>query len=67
MLLTVSVTVFFNVPYAPIIGPAYIALSSAMACRVFRMVRLCNLDVPGLSTAQIDGAFHVTSGASHES
>lgn len=67
MLLATSVTVFFDVPYAHIIGPAYVSLSSVMACRVFLLVRLCNLQEheQGLGTAEIDGAFRVASAALH--
>lgn len=70
MLLATSVTVFLDLPYAHITGPAYISLSSAMACRVFLMVRLCNLHDSdrGLNTAEIEGAFRVASAALyHES
>lgn len=37
----------------PILGSAYFALSSAMACRVFRAVLLGNIQDPPLNTAAI--------------
>lgn len=36
-----AVAVYIGLPYSDTVGALYIALSSALACRVFRMLRLC--------------------------
>jgi hypothetical protein len=43
----------------PILGSAYFALSSAMACRVFRAVLLGTIKVPQVTTARISSLVHV--------
>lgn len=61
MLLGSAVLDFFYVSYVPLIGPAYSALSSSMACRVFRMVNLCITDVCDLDTHDIERALELAS------
>lgn len=36
-----AVHVFLGLPYAELVGMIYVALASALACKVFRMVLLC--------------------------
>lgn len=56
--LTAAVTVFLGTPYSALIGIAYVALSSMLACRVFRMVLLCDKPDGGqLNTAAIESIF----------
>lgn len=42
-----------NTRYTELVGVSYIALSSSMACRVFRMVLLCNTVVDAPNTEDI--------------
>lgn len=59
--MTCTILVFFGSPYSIVSGLAYVALSSAMACRVFRMVLLCKRDIDPLNTADIDDIFRAVS------
>ncbi|KZP20644.1 hypothetical protein FIBSPDRAFT_1044688 [Athelia psychrophila] len=49
--LSATFTFFLGTRYAGLIGLSYIALSSCMACRVFRMVLLCDTVPDNLNTA----------------
>lgn len=37
-----AVAIYLGLPYSDTIGVFYLALSSALACRVFRMLLLCH-------------------------
>ncbi|KZP07001.1 hypothetical protein FIBSPDRAFT_1044721 [Athelia psychrophila] len=41
ILVAAAVTMFLGTPYSTLLGLIYIALSSGMSCKVFRMVMLC--------------------------
>lgn len=41
VLIVAAVIIYMGLPYSDVLGDVYIALSSAMACRVFRMLMLC--------------------------
>lgn len=41
VLIVAAVVIHMGLPYSDVLGDVYIALSSAMACRVFRMLMLC--------------------------
>lgn len=41
VLVVAAVAVHINLPYADVLEVVYTALSSALACRVFRMLLLC--------------------------
>lgn len=43
--------------YSSLLGPAYIAISSAMACRAYLTVLLCSIDDEDLDTSRIKSAF----------
>ena len=44
VLVVTAVAVYIGLPYSNVLGVIYIALSSALACRVFRMLVLCRWD-----------------------
>ncbi|KZP20604.1 hypothetical protein FIBSPDRAFT_861348 [Athelia psychrophila] len=45
--------VFLGLPYAEFVGMIYVGLSSALACRVFRMVLLCEPDDDGMGVVTL--------------
>ncbi|KZP23253.1 hypothetical protein FIBSPDRAFT_853335 [Athelia psychrophila] len=51
--LSSTITYAMNTRYTELVGVSYIALSSSMACRVFRMVLLCNTAVDAPNTEDI--------------
>lgn len=60
------ITYVLSVPYSPLVGLIYIALSSSMACRVFRMVLLSKTVVDVLNTEDIARAMNFSSAGNEE-
>lgn len=51
--LCTTITIFFGVHYSQLAYMSYIPLASALACKVFRMVLLCDTTVDLLNTFEI--------------
>lgn len=59
--LSSTISYALDAPYSKLVGIAYIALSSSMACRVFRMVLLSNPVISVPNTEDIARVFQFTS------
>ncbi|KZP04420.1 hypothetical protein FIBSPDRAFT_941013 [Athelia psychrophila] len=55
--LCTTIAVFLGVHYSQLLYMSYIPLSSALACKVFRMVLLCDTTVDPLNTLEIHELF----------
>ncbi|KZP21898.1 hypothetical protein FIBSPDRAFT_1043842 [Athelia psychrophila] len=56
-----TVTVFLGLYYSQIIYMAYVSLASTLACKVFRMVMLCDTTEDPLNTLEIHEMLEVAS------